>query len=113
MRRCVAQARIAQEHDPTPESLSPAKFFPRLARASMTFALGDINLDAMQRVNPGVRRIKPDWAELVPMQVALPDLLVEPRRCKRRKRRSCASRRRWKAFAHLRGVRKFGSCERR
>ncbi|HLN13182.1 MAG TPA: IS4 family transposase [bacterium] len=106
----VAQARIAGEHDLTPEELSPTKLFPRLARASLTFVLGDLHFEATQQVNPRVRLIKPDWSELPPMQVALPDLLVEPRRGKRRKRRFCASRHRWKSFAHVRGARKFELC---
>jgi hypothetical protein len=104
----VAQARIAQDHQLSPEQVSPAKLFPRVARASITVVDAELYFEATQRLNPGVRLTKPDWAELPPVQVPLEVLLVEPRRGKRRKRRYCASRRRWKSFTHLPGARKFG-----
>ena len=103
----VAQARIAQKHQLAPEELSPAKFFPRVARASIVIVDAEIVFAATQRANPKVRLTKPDWAELSPVQVPLEALLVERRRGKRRKRRYCASRRRWKSFTHLRGARQF------
>ncbi len=103
----VAQARIAQDHQLSPEQLSPAKLFPRVARASMTIADAELYFETTQRLNPGVRLTKPDWAELPPVQVPLAALLVERRRGKRRKRRYCASRRRWKSFTHLPGARQF------
>jgi hypothetical protein len=104
----VAQARIAQEHDLAPEDLSPAKLFPRVARASMTIADADLYFETTQRLNPRVRLTKPDWTDLPPVQAPLETLLVERRRGKRRKRRYCASRRRWKSFTHLPGARQFG-----
>jgi len=104
----VAQARIAQEHQLAPEQLSPAKLFPRVARASITIADAELYFVATQKRNPRVRLIKPDWAELPPVQVPLETVLVETRRGKRRKRRYCASRRQWKSFTHLRGAHQFG-----
>ncbi len=104
----VAQAHIAQDHQLPPEQLSPAKLFPRVARASMTVADAELYFEATQRLNPRVRLTKPDWAELPPVQVPLEALLVQRRHGKRRKRRYCASRRRWKSFTHLPGARKFG-----
>jgi hypothetical protein len=104
----VAQARIAQEHHLAPEDLSPAKLFPRVARVSIVIVDAERVFAATQRANPRVRLTKPDWAEeLPPTQVALAALLVERRRGKRRKRRYCASRRRWKSFTHLPGARQF------
>jgi len=104
----VAQARIAQDHQLAPEQLSPAKLFPRVARASMTIADAELYFVAMQKRNPGVQLRKPDWAELPPVQVPLETVLAETRRGKRRKRRFCASRRRWKSFMRLRGAHQFG-----
>jgi hypothetical protein len=52
----------------------------------MTLVLGDLHFEATQRLNPGVRLIKPSWVESLPMQVPLLDRLIEPRRGKRRKR---------------------------
>jgi hypothetical protein len=104
----VAQARIAKRHDLTPEQLSPAKLFPRVARVSIVIVDAELAFAATQRANPRVRLTKPDWAELPPVQVRLETLLVERRRGKRRKRRYCASRRRWKSFTHLPGARQFG-----
>lgn len=103
----VAQARIAQTHQLPPGQLSPAKLFPRIARASMAIVFGELYFAATQRANPGVRLTKPDWAELPPVQVPLAALLIEHRRGNRRKRRYCASRRRWKSFTHLPGARKL------
>ncbi|SRR5579884_748829 len=104
----VAQAHIAQEHQLPPEELSPAKLFPRVARVSIVLVDAERVFAATQRANPRVRLTKPDWAELPPVQVPLEKLLVERRRGKRRKRRFCASRRRWKSFTHLSGARQFG-----
>ncbi len=103
----VAQARIAHEQHLTPEQLSPARLFPRVARASMAIVDAELFFVATQRANPGVVLTKPDWGVLPPTQVALAALLVEPRRGRRRKRRFCASRRRWKSFTHLLGARKL------
>lgn len=103
----VAQARLAEDHQRSPEDLSPAKLFPRVARASMAIVFAELSFEATQRANPGVTLTKPDWAVLPPTQVSLAALLVESRRGTRRKRRFCASRRRWKSLTHLPGARKL------
>lgn len=103
----VAQARIAQAHQVAPEMLSPAKLFPRVARASIVIVDAELAFAATQRANPRVPLNKPNWAALPPVQVPLETLLVERRRGKRRKRRYCTSRRRWKSFTHLRGAREL------
>jgi len=100
----VAQARIAQKHRLSPEALSPAKLFPRVARTSIVIVDAETVFAATQRANPRVRLRKPNWADLPSVQVPLEALLVEHRRGKRRKRRYCASRRRWKSFTHLPGA---------
>jgi hypothetical protein len=104
----AAQARIAEMHGLTPEQLSPAKLFPRVARVSIAIVDAELTFAATQRANPEVVLTKPDWKELPPTQVALATLLIERRRGKRRKRRYCAGRRQWKSFTHLPGARKFG-----
>jgi len=106
-RKLTAQARLAETHGLTPEELSPAKLFPRVARASIAIGDAELTFAATQRANPKVVLTKPDWAELPPTQVSLAALLLEPRRGKRRKRRYCASRQRWKSFTHLPGGRKL------
>jgi len=103
----AAQARLAETHGLTPEQLSPAKLFPRVARASIAIVDAELAFAATQRANPGVVLTKPGWAELPPTQVSLAALLLERRRGTRRKRRYCASRHRWKSFTHLSGGRKL------
>jgi len=103
----AAQARIAETQGLTPEQLSPAKLFPRVARASIAIVDAELAFAATQRANRGVVLTKPDWAELPPTQVSLAALLLERRRGTRRKRRYCASRRQWKSFTHLSGGRKL------
>ncbi len=102
----VSQARIAQEHHLAPEELSPAKLFPRVARASVEITSAELYFLATQRANPTVVLHKPDWATLPHLQVALAALRVEPRRGTRRKRRYCASRRRWTSFMRIPGARR-------
>lgn len=104
----VAQARIAQKHRLAPEELSPSKLFPRVARVSIVLVDAERVFAATQRANPRVRLTKPNWADLPPVQVPLEQLLVERRQGKRRKRRFCASRRRWRSFTHLPHARQFG-----
>lgn len=103
----VAQARIAQSQGLEPEQLSPARLFPRVAAASLAILFGEAYFEATQKRNPGVPLVKPTWEELAASQVRLSALLVQTRRGKRRKRRYCASRRRWKSFAHIPGGRKL------
>jgi hypothetical protein len=103
----TAQARIAQRHGLTPEQLSPAKLFPRVARVSIVIVDAELAFAATQRANPDIVLAKPDWAELPSTQVSLAALLIERRRGTRRKRRFCASRHRRKSFAHLPGARRF------
>jgi len=96
----IAQARIARKHRIPPETLSPAKLFPRLATASFHWTHAEMHFDMTRNANPGVKLKKPDWATTRWASVFLEALLVEKRKNNRREipRRT---RRKWKSLAHV------------
>lgn len=99
----VAQGRAAREAGVAPETISPAKLFPKVAAASYSWTIIQLTVEAMRRANPGVALKTPDWRRRAFASVALAAVAVEPRKGRRRKRRFCNSRRQWKSFAHVRG----------
>jgi len=103
----VAQERIARDHERCPEELSPAKLFPRLARASRNLAISELTAQAIQAANPGVHLRIPDWKRMPWAHARLEEILVEPREGVRRRRRFCASRRLWKSITHIPGGRRL------
>lgn len=103
----IAQARIAARHGLKPEEISPAKFFPRLATASIGLTDAQAYFEATREANPGVRLNEPTWEDQPFAWTSLTAIQVEPRRGKRRKQRFCASRKSWKSFAHIPGGRKL------
>jgi hypothetical protein len=86
-----------------PETLSPAKFFPRLAAASIARVWSALACITIQQANPGVRLHQPDWQDCACAWTTLERLQVETRTGRRRKRRFCQSRQQWKSFAHIPG----------
>lgn len=99
----VGQAKIAAKSKVIPEQISPAKLFPKLARASAGAADSQIFMIQVRRENSGVAIKEPSWKGLYFAHTRLGAIVVEPRRGRRKKRRFCASRRRWKSFAHVNG----------
>jgi len=99
----VAQGHVAETLGTTPETISPAKFFPRLAAASIGLVWSELAFISIQQANPGVRLHKPDWHKCAFAWTTLEHIQVETRTGRRRKRRFCQSRKHWKSFAHIPG----------
>lgn len=89
----VAQARIAQTHALAPEQLSTEKLFPRVAVAASAYVTARLAFLAIERANPGVRLVEPDWSLQEWASASLRSLLVELRSTHRRRRRNCPARR--------------------
>ena len=103
----VAQGHVAETLGVAPEEISPAKFFPRLATASIGLVWSELAFITIQQANPGVRLHKPDWQECAFAWTTLERIQVETRTGRRRKRRFCRSRKHWKSFAHIPGGKKL------
>ena len=103
----VAQGHVAETLGTAPEEISPAKFFPRLATASIGLAWAELAFITIQQANPEVRLHKPDWQDCAFAWTTLDRIQVEPRTGRRRKRRFCRSRKHWKSFAHIPGGKKL------
>lgn len=103
----VAQARVARKLGIVPEAISPQKFFVRMAAASALLTGVQIGFDLMRQENPGRRLKTPKLRGQTFVTTTVEAILVEKRTERRRKRRFCASRRRWKSFKHIPGGRKL------
>jgi hypothetical protein len=103
----VAQGQIAQAVGVEPETISPAKFFPRMATASIGLTWAELAFIEMQQANPGLDLQKPDWRRSAFAWTTLERIQVEPRNGRRRKRRFCQSRKHWKSFTHIPGGKKL------
>jgi Transposase DDE domain len=103
----VAQGRVAVAAGIAPEAISPAKFFPRVAVASIGLTWAELAFRAIQQANPGVPLQKPSWQDCAFAWTPLDTIRVEPRQGRRKKRRFCQSRKRWKSFAHIPGGKKL------
>ena len=99
----VAQAGIAKQARVLPEQLSPAKLFPKLAQAANDHCVAQITVLKTQALNPGVAIRFPGWHTLPSAYTTLGKIVVRQRTGPRRRRKFCASRKRWKSFAHVRG----------
>jgi len=103
----VAQGRVAETLGMAPEEISPAKFFPRLAAASIGLMWSELACITIQQANPRVHLRKPAWQDCGFAWTTLERIQVEPRTGRRRKRRFCPSRKQWKSFAHIPGGKKL------
>lgn len=103
----IAQGRIAQAVGIEPEEIAPAKFFPRVAAASIGLTWSELAFIEIQLANPGTHLQKPDWRRCDFAWTTLEGIRVEPRKGRRRKRRFCQSRKQWKSFAHIPGGKKL------
>lgn len=103
----VAHTDAACQAGIAPESLSPKKLYPRVAQSCATLAGVELGYLWTCQQNPG-RTLKPPVLEGRPeFTVPLDEITVQKRSPVRRKRRYCASRRRWKSFAHVPGGKKL------
>ena len=103
----VAQGQVAVAVGIAPEAISPAKFFPRVAVASIGLTWAELACRAIQQANPGVPLHKPSWQDCAFAWTPLETIHVEPRQGRRKKRRFCQSRKHWKSFAHIPGGKKL------
>jgi len=99
----VAQAGIARQATVLPEQLSPAKLFPKLARAANDYCLAHLWVWKTRALNPGTAITFPGWHTNPSAYTTLGAIVVQHRAGPRRHRRFCASRRRWKSFVHVTG----------
>jgi hypothetical protein len=84
----IAQAKIAQTHHLAPETISPAKLFPRLAAASCALAQIEVYQFEFKRLNPGRIFREPPLENFRFSKTPLLALLVEKRNDHRRTIRS-------------------------
>jgi YD repeat-containing protein len=105
----VAQGHVAAPRGTTPETLSPAKFCPRLAAASIGLGWAELALVALPPATPGVRLHQPDGHACAFAWTTLERLQVETRTGRRRKRRFCQSRTHWQSCAHIPGGKRLTS----
>lgn len=103
----VAQGHIAQAVGTEPEEISPARFFPRMAAASIGLTWSELAFIEIQLANPGIDLQKPDWRRCDFAWTTFERIRVEPRKGRRRKRRFCMSRKQWKSFTHIPGGKKL------
>jgi hypothetical protein len=103
----VAQGEVAQAAGLTPEDLSPAKLYPKLAAACATYAIVQYTEYTIRRRNPRAKLRPVNWRTEPWAGLPVGALRVELRRGIRRKRRYCPARRRWKSLAHVPGGRRF------
>jgi len=99
----VAQARVARQAKVLPEQLSPAKLFPKLAEAANDHCVAQITVLKTRQLNPGVAIKFPGWHVIPSAYTTLGAIVVRHRTGPRRRRRFCASRKRWKSFMHVTG----------
>lgn len=103
----IAQAHVARDHGLTPEEISPAKFFPRLAGACIGLSIAETVVENLATRHPQLRHEHHSWKDQKFAWTTLQSILVEKRKGKRRKRRFCSTRKRWKSFKHIPGGRKL------
>lgn len=103
----VAQARVAQQAGIPPETISTEKFFPRMASVTSQWNLLRAGAQAVKDANPSKKLREPAWGRMKFGRVKLADITVEPRKGPRRKKRFCASRKKWKSLYHISGGRKL------
>jgi Transposase DDE domain len=103
----IAQGHIAQAIGTHPEEISPAKFFPRLAVASIGLTWSELAFIEIQKANPGTHLQKPAWHRCGFAWTTFAHIRVETRNGRRRKRRFCQSRKQWKSFTHIPGGKKL------
>lgn len=103
----IAQAKIAKKAKVLPEQLSPAKLFPKLARAVSDYCLARWHEIRTRELNPGVSLRFPDLRTMPSAYARLNTMLLRRREGVRRRRRFCTARKRWKSIAHVSGGKKF------
>ena len=101
----IAQARIAQSQDITPETISPAKLFPKLATAACYITHLEEYHQELETMHGLLTRPKLDKFQFA--SILLGDILVEKRKQQRRKKRFHPQRKKWKSLVHIHGFKKL------
>jgi hypothetical protein len=97
-RTVLAQVHVAATAGTGPEELAPAKFFPRLAVASLGLTWAELACHAIQQANPTVGLQQPHWQDWACARTTLEAIRIEPRQGRRNKRRFCQGRIHWQSF---------------
>lgn len=112
----LAQAELAHRVEVPPERLSPERLFPRLMERleqRTWIEVGALLRDAeLRALDPTLPPYDPEalaaaLAHHPRLRLVVADVLCEPRRGKRKKRRFCAGRHRFTTFAKLPGGKKY------
>ncbi len=104
----VAQSEAAAQLGESPEDLSPAKLFPKIAVASFLYLHAQEWERQWRRRHPGAHpRLIVRWRAHRWSRAAATTVQVERRTEVRRHRRFCAARRHWKSLRHVRGGQRF------
>lgn len=100
----MAQGEIAQEHGRAPEEISPAKLFPKMAKACEKQAWLEWHWWEVVRANPGVVLTRPSLEGKRPrwFSTTLKAILVETKTRPRSRGKPNTSNQ-WLSFAHIKG----------
>jgi hypothetical protein len=101
----IAQATIAQTHNITPEQISPAKLFPKLAKASSGAVQIEVYHQELERRHGRLSR--PDISDFDFANTTLGAILVQKRNSRRKRKRFHPMRKRWKSLTHINGFKKL------
>jgi hypothetical protein len=75
----VAQGEVAEAAGITPEEISPAKFYPKLAAACHSYVVTQATVHDIRRLNPRTRLRLPDWRTARWASASLDTIRVERR----------------------------------
>jgi hypothetical protein len=99
----VAQGKVAAQIDVAPDDISPARLFPRVAKACGFLAGVQIGYLLACRDHPNAQLRFPDVSGRPEFRALRHEILVQPRSPHRRKRRFCKARKTWISFRHVPG----------
>lgn len=97
----IAQGRIAQQHGIAADSISTAKFFPRMAAAHCRWTGMRFGVKWVKDLNPGVKLKEPNWNQAPVGRVKLHEILVEPRCGPPAAARKTKSKARWRSLSDV------------
>lgn len=103
----IAQAKIAKKTNVLPEQLSPAKLFPKLARAISDYCVARWHEIRTRELNPDASIKFPDLRTMPSARVWLNAIVSRRREGVRKRRRFCPGRKKWKSITHISGGKKF------
>ncbi len=102
----VAQSRIAIEHGISPEMISSAKLYPKLAAVSDAIAQSEVMWEATLESNPGVKLNKPRYKNR-PFATTTIEAISADKRKKQYVRARYKPRSTWLSWRKIRGGKKL------